>query len=162
MLSVQIPGTNKDKDNMPRIAGVDIPEEKPTWISLTYLYGVGRKNVDLILKKAGIDGTKKAKDLTGEEIAKISKALGVLKIEGELRKEVSEDIKRLKEIGSYRGARHVRNLPVRGQRTRTNARTKRGKRVTIGAMKKEILTRTGEVIAPTPPSPKPGEEATQA
>lgn len=126
---------------MPRFAGVDIPENKPTWIALTYLYGVGRKNVGKILEEAKVDGTKRAKDLTGEEIAKISKALENLKVEGELRKEVTENIKRLKEIGSYRGIRHARNLPVRGQRTRTNARTKRGKRVTIGAMKKEVLAR---------------------
>ncbi|MFZ5365668.1 MAG: 30S ribosomal protein S13 [Patescibacteria group bacterium] len=125
---------------MPRIAGVDIPENKPTWIALTYLYGIGRKNVLKILNQAKIDGAKKASDLSSEEIAKISKVLEDFKIEGDLRREVSENIKRLKEIGSYRGIRHAKNLPVRGQRTRTNARTKRGKRVTIGAMKKEVLT----------------------
>jgi len=124
---------------MPRIIGVDIPEEKPAWISLTYLYGVGRNNVAKILEEAGIDGRKRAKDLTPEELGRISKVLENYKIEGNLRKEISENIKRLKEIGSYRGIRHARNLPVRGQRTRTNARTKRGKRVTIGAMKKELL-----------------------
>lgn len=125
---------------MVRIAGVDIPEGKPTFIALTYLYGVGRKNVAKILEKAKVDGAKKALDLSSEEIARISKVLDEYKTEGDLRRDVSENIKRLKEIGSYRGIRHVKNLPVRGQRTRTNARTKRGKRVTIGAMKKEILT----------------------
>ena len=124
-----------------RIAGVDIPENKPTWIALTYLYGIGRKNVVKILKAAQVEGTKRARDLTSEEIAKILKVLDAHKIEGDLRKEVSENIKRLKEIGSYRGIRHSKNLPARGQRTRSNARTKRGKRVTIGAMKKSVLAK---------------------
>jgi small subunit ribosomal protein S13 len=124
-----------------RIAGVEIPSEKPVWISLTYIYGIGRKNVLEILEKAKVEKSKRAKELTDEEIARISKVLENFKIEGELRKEVSENIKRLKEIGTYRGIRHARNLPVRGQRTRSNARTKRGKRVTIGAMRKEALAK---------------------
>ncbi len=126
---------------MPRIAGVDIPEEKPVWISLTHLYGVGRKNVFKILREAKVEGTKRAKNLTSEEVAKISKVLENFKVEGDLRREVVENIKRLKEIVSFRGIRHLRNLPVRGQRTRSNARTKRGKRVTIGAMRKEALVK---------------------
>lgn len=130
---------------MPRIVGVDLPEQKPIWIALTSLYGVGRKNVVEILRKAQVEKAKKTRELNNEEVARIAKVLEDYKIEGELRREIAEDIKRLKEIGSYRGIRHARNLPVRGQRTKTNARTKRGKRVTIGALKKEALGRTATV-----------------
>jgi len=130
---------------MPRIVGIDIPENKPTWIALTSIYGVGRKNVFEILQKANVESGKRAKELTAEETARISKALEDYKIEGDLRRELAENIKRLKEIGSYRGTRHARNLPVRGQRTRTNARTKRGKRVTIGAMKKDLRAKVETV-----------------
>lgn len=125
---------------MPRISGVDIPENKPAWIALTYLFGIGRKNVGKLLKDAKIEPTKKAKDLTAEEMNRITKALDGFTVEGDLRKEISENIKRLREILSYRGIRHGKNLPLRGQRTRSNARTKRGKRVTIGAMKKDALS----------------------
>ncbi|MDO8551605.1 MAG: 30S ribosomal protein S13 [bacterium] len=124
-----------------RISGIDLPDNKPAWIALTALYGVGRKNVWGILAKAEISGAKRAGELTKEEISRIVKALETFKIEGDLRREVSENIKRLKEIGSYRGARHSHNLPSRGQRTRTNARTKRGKRMTIGALKKEAMVK---------------------
>lgn len=130
---------------MPRIVGVDLPEQKPIWIALTSLYGVGRNNVVEILRKAQVERAKKTRELSNEEVARIAKVLEDYKIEGELRREIAEDIKRLKEIGSYRGIRHARNLPVRGQRTKTNARTKRGKRVTIGALKKEALGRTATV-----------------
>lgn len=130
---------------MPRIVGVDLPEQKPIWIALTSLYGVGRNNVVEILRKAQVEKAKKTRELSNEEVARIAKVLEDYKIEGELRREIAEDIKRLKEIGSYRGIRHARNLPVRGQRTKTNARTKRGKRVTIGALKKEALGRTATV-----------------
>lgn len=124
-----------------RIAGVDIPENKPVWIGLTKIYGIGRSNVLLVLDQAKVERQKRVADLTNQEIASINSALSKYKTEGDLRREVSENIKRLKEIGSYRGIRHSRNLPVRGQRTRSNARTKRGKRVTIGALKKEISTK---------------------
>jgi small subunit ribosomal protein S13 len=124
---------------MPRISGIDLPDNKPAWIALTYLYGIGRKNVGKLLKDANIEPTKKAKDLNPEEMNRITKALDNYTVEGDLRKEISENIKRLKEIVSYRGVRHGKSLPVRGQRTRSNARTKRGKRLTIGAMKKEAL-----------------------
>jgi len=128
--------------NVPRISGIDIPEEKRTDIALTHIYGIGRKNVVKVLKDAGVDSAKRAKDLTEEEVSKIQKVIdSLVKVEGDLRKEVQESIKRFKQIGSYRGKRHSMNLPVRGQRTRTNARTKRGKRVTIGALKKEELAR---------------------
>ena len=126
-----------------RIAGVSIPDDKRIDISLTYLYGIGRGNVGIVLEKAQVDGGKRAKELSEEEVNRIQKALDEHKIEGDLRAEVMGNIKRLKEIGSYRGMRHSRNLPVRGQRTRSNARTKRGKRVTIGAIKKEVALRMG-------------------
>ncbi len=124
---------------MPRIAGIDIPDKKRLAVSLTYIYGVGRTNVEEILKKSAISGDKRVHELTAEEINKIQKIVDSMKVEGDLRKEVSQNIARLRDIGSYRGMRHARGLPGRGQRTRTNARTKRGKRVTIGALKKEVL-----------------------
>lgn len=127
---------------MTRIIGIDIPDKKPIWIALTHIYGVGRNNVTKILELAKVDITKKVSDLNSEEVSRITKALETITIEGDLRKEVGENIKRLKEIGSYRGSRHSKNLPSRGQRTRSNARSKRGKRVTIGAMKKEALNAT--------------------
>ncbi|MGI5828291.1 MAG: 30S ribosomal protein S13 [Patescibacteria group bacterium] len=122
---------------MPRIAGVDIPENKRTEIALTYVYGVGRSNVVDILRIANVDGNKRAKELTDQEAARIVKALETIPVEGELRKIVANNIQRLKQIRSYRGLRHTARLPVRGQRTRVNARTKRGRRMTVGAMTKE-------------------------
>jgi len=127
-----------------RIVGVDLPEQKPIWIALTHLYGVGRANVVDILKKAEVAMTKRASELSREELARIGKVLEDYQIEGDLRQKISEDIKRLQSIGSYRGLRHFQKLPVRGQRTRTNARTKRGKRITIGASKKEELAKQGQ------------------
>jgi small subunit ribosomal protein S13 len=123
---------------MARIAGVDLPEDKRIDIALTYIYGVGRSNVSIVLHDANIDATKRVKALSDEEINRIAKVIEKgFKVEGDLRQEVMGNIKRLREIGSYRGFRHAHNLPVRGQRTRSNARTRRGKRVTIGAMKKD-------------------------
>jgi len=124
-----------------RIVGVNIPDSKRIDIALTYIYGIGRTNVGIVLKKAQIESTKRAKDLSEEELGRIQKALEPYKIEGELRADIANDIKRLKEIGTYRGSRHAKSLPVRGQRTRSNARTKRGKRVTIGAIKKEVAAK---------------------
>ncbi len=124
-----------------RISGVNLPDEKRIDIGLSYLYGIGRNNVVDILKKAEIDGTKRMKTLTEEEQKRIQKALEEYKIEGDLKVEVLGNIKRLKEIGAYRGIRHSKSLPSRGQRTRSNARTKRGKRVTIGAIKKELAAK---------------------
>ena len=124
-----------------RILGITIPDEKRLDISLTYIYGVGRSNVVDILKKAEVDGAKRVKTLTEDELKRIQKILETHKLEGDLRVEVSENIRRLKEIGAYRGMRHSKNLPARGQRTRSNARTKRGKRVTIGAIKKEVAVK---------------------
>lgn len=124
---------------MPRIAGVDIPEQKKVQYSLAYIYGVGRTNVHEILKKAQVDADKRVKDLSSDEVNKIQKAIDEIKVEGDLRKEIRQNIARLRDISAYRGVRHAKGLPSRGQRTRTNARTKRGKRVTIGALKKEAL-----------------------
>lgn len=126
-----------------RIVGVNVPDTKRVDTALTYIYGIGGSNVHTVLKKASIDPSKRAKDLSEDEIGRIQKVLDGVRIEGELKAEVFENVKRLKDIGSFRGLRHARNLPVRGQRTRSNARTKRGKRVTIGAIKKEVAERMG-------------------
>jgi small subunit ribosomal protein S13 len=117
---------------MPRIAGVDIPRNKQIWVSLQYLYGVGPTNSKKILDKANIKHTIKADSLTEEEIARIREVIDKdVEVEGDLRKDINQNIRRLIEIGSYRGSRHRRSLPVRGQRTRTNARTRRGTRKTV-------------------------------
>lgn len=133
---------------MARIAGVDLPNHKRVDIALTYLYGIGRSNVVALLEKASVEETKRVKDLTEEEIGKIQKIIDKeFKVEGDLRIEVTENIKRLKEIASYKGVRHAKNLPVRGQRTRSNARTKRGKRLTVGALKKETRAKLEQAPA---------------
>ncbi len=117
---------------MARISGVDIPGDKKIEVSLCYIYGIGPAVSKRILTQAKIDFAKKAKELTEEEIARIREAIDKgFKVEGDLRKEISTNISRLTEIGSYRGLRHRRRLPVRGQRTRTNARTRRGPRQTV-------------------------------
>jgi small subunit ribosomal protein S13 len=117
---------------MPRISGVDIPRNKQAWVSLQYLYGVGPSNSKQILDKAGIKYDVKADALTEEEVNKIREIIDrEVPVEGDLRKEINQNIRRLIEIGSYRGSRHRRSLPVRGQRTRTNARTRRGTRKTV-------------------------------
>ena len=121
---------------MPRIAGVDIPNDKPIWVSLGYIYGVGPTNGRAILKEAGIDPQRRAKELTEEELARI---IGILDkeypVEGALRRQIQQNIARLRDIGSYRGHRHRRSLPVRGQRTRSNARTRKGPRKTVAGKK---------------------------
>ncbi|MCL4367373.1 30S ribosomal protein S13 [Patescibacteria group bacterium] len=122
---------------MARIAGVEIPDKKRVDIGLTYLYGIGRSNVGSLIEASGLDANKRVKDLTEEEVGKILKALEKFVVEGDLRQEVNQNVRRLEEIGSYRGLRHRRGLPARGQRTRHNARTKRGKRKTVGTSKKE-------------------------
>jgi small subunit ribosomal protein S13 len=122
---------------MPRIQGIDIPPDKPVWISLTYIFGIGRTNSRQILKEAGIDGQRRAKDLSEEELAKIIGIIdrgGVL-VEGALRRSIQQNIARLRDINSYRGYRHRRGLPVRGQRTRSNARTRKGPRKTVAGKK---------------------------
>lgn len=122
---------------MARIFGVDIPNDKRVVISLTYIYGIGRSTAKTILKEARISEDRRVKDLTEDELALIRKAASSYQIEGDLRREVAMDIKRLMEIGSYRGIRHRRSLPVRGQRTRTNARTRKGPRKTVANKKIE-------------------------
>ncbi len=125
---------------MPRILGVDIPKEKRIEIALTYLYGIGRSLSNVVLKEAAISPDKRAKDLSDEEIARITNTFGKLglRLEGDLRREISQDIKRLMDIGSYRGSRHKKGLPARGQRTRTNARTRKGPRRGNMAVVKKI------------------------
>jgi len=122
---------------MARIAGVDIPNNKRSEIALSYIYGIGRKSALAILKKAGIEPAKKAGDLTDDDIGKLRRVIeGGYQVEGDLRAQVAINIKRLADIGSYRGIRHRKGLPVRGQRTKTNARTRKGPRKTIANKKK--------------------------
>lgn len=122
---------------MARISGVDIPNNKRSDIALTYIYGIGRVSAAAILKKASIDGAKKAGDLTDEEIGKLRRTIEAgYQVEGDLRAQTSINIKRLVDIGCYRGLRHRKGLPVRGQRTKTNARTRKGPRKTIANKKK--------------------------
>jgi len=125
---------------MPRIKGVDIPNEKRIEIALTYIEGIGLTTSRKILNITKINPDKRAKDLTDTEIAEINSAISSLEIpiEGELRRIVNSNIRRLKEIKSYRGLRHQQGLPVRGQRTRTNARTRKGKRKTVGGQKRKL------------------------
>lgn len=118
-------------------------DEKRVDIGLTYIFGVGRANVVQVLEEAKVDGAKKIKDLTEEEVGKIQKAIDKFKVEGDLRQEINQNIRRLEEVGVYRGIRHRRGLPVRGQRTRSNARTRRGKRKTVGTVRKEAAAKTG-------------------
>ena len=121
---------------MARIKGVDIPNDKRIEISLTYIYGIGRNLSKTILKNANVDLNKKAKDLTDDELTKIRKEIDNYTVEGDLRREVNMNIKTKMEINSYQGTRHKKNLPVRGQRTSRNARTRKGKGKTIANKKK--------------------------
>ncbi len=117
---------------MPRIAGVDIPKDKPIWVALQYIYGIGKASSQQILADAGVEPTIRAKDLNDEQVGGIQTVITQsYKVEGDLRREVQSDIKRLIEISCTRGLRHRMNLPVHGQRTRTNARTKKGARKTV-------------------------------
>ena len=120
---------------MARIAGVDLPREKRVEIGLTYVYGIGLTSSQKILKDAGVNPDTRVKDLTDDEVANIRKAMEGYKVEGDLRREVALNIKRLTEIGCYRGIRHRRGLPVRGQRTKTNARTRKGPRKLVSKSK---------------------------
>ena len=121
---------------MARIAGVDIPRNKRVVISLTYIYGIGKTTAKKILAATGLSEDVRVKDLTEDEVTKIRREIENYKVEGDLRREVALNIKRLMEIGSYRGLRHRRGLPVRGQRTKTNARTRKGKARPIAGKKK--------------------------
>ena len=121
---------------MARIAGIDLPREKRVEVGLTYVYGIGLSTSQKILKEAGINPDTRVKDLTDDDVNKIRKAMEPYKVEGDLRREVALNIKRLTEIGCYRGIRHRRGLPVRGQRTKTNARTRKGPRKLVSKSKK--------------------------
>ena len=140
---------------MPRILGVDIPKEKRIEIALTYLYGVGRSLSNKILKEAQISPDKRAKDLSEEEVSRITNTIqkNGLRLEGDLRRDISQNIKRLMDIGSWRGMRHKKGLPVRGQRTRTNARTRKGPRK--GGM--AVIKRTEEKRTAPAAAAKPKE-----
>jgi small subunit ribosomal protein S13 len=128
---------------MARIAGIDLPRNKHTRIALTYIYGIGQPRSAKILAAAGVDGEKKVQDLSEDEVNRIRQVIEAEgDVEGDLRKDVSMHIKRLIEIGSYRGFRHRRNLPVRGQRTHTNARTRKGPRRGTVAQKKKSAAKT--------------------
>lgn len=128
---------------MARISGVTVPDNKQIQIALTYVYGVGPKTSQDVLAKAKIDPTVRTKDLTDSEISKIQDVINDnYTVEGDLQRIVTANIKRLKDIGSYRGLRHRNNLPSRGQRTKTNARTRRGKKVTVGGTKKKVAAKT--------------------
>ncbi|MEK7551969.1 MAG: 30S ribosomal protein S13 [Patescibacteria group bacterium] len=122
-----------------RILGINIPDEKRLEIGLTAVYGIGRARAQKVLKEAGVDFGKKSKELTGEEENKIRKSIEIYKLEGDLKREVAGNIKRLKDIKAYRGLRHMKSLPVRGQRTKTNSRTRRGNvRKTMGSGKRAV------------------------
>lgn len=134
---------------MARIAGVDLPNEKRIEAALPYIFGIGSTLARKIIAACSLDPDKRTKNLTEQEISRLAKEIEKHRVEGDLRREIQANIKRLQEIGSYRGTRHAKNLPARGQRTRTNARTKRGKRVTIGTVRKEAVGRMGGVQTQT-------------
>lgn len=128
---------------MARISGVNVPNEKRIEIALTYIYGIGLTTSKKIIDQSNIDPNKRVKDLSETDLERVRSVISSnFKVEGDLRLETNQSIKRLKEINSYRGTRHAKNLPVRGQRTKTNARTKRGKKVTVGSGRKPSAQKT--------------------
>ncbi len=128
---------------MARISGVTIPSEKQIQIALTYVYGIGPKTSNVVLDKAKVDPTVRVKNLTDAELGRIQDVIAAsYTVEGELQRVITTNIKRLKDINAYRGLRHKANLPVRGQRTRTNARTRRGKKVTVGGTARKAPSKT--------------------
>ena len=130
---------------MARIVGVDLPNEKRVEIGLTYIYGIGRTSANKILKLATVSPDTRVKSLTEEEISRLTSIIQKdYKVEGDLRREISSNVNRLMEIGSYRGLRHRKGLPVRGQRTSTNARTRKGPRKTVGVKRKEAQRKMGQ------------------
>ncbi|MCD6394603.1 MAG: 30S ribosomal protein S13 [Planctomycetes bacterium] len=121
---------------MPRIVGIDVPNKKPVWIALTYIHGIGIYTAGRILKEAGVEGTMRAADLTEDEVSRITQIIDRdYIVEGQLRRQVSQNIARLRDIACYRGIRHRRGLPVRGQQTQSNARTRKGKKKTVAGKK---------------------------
>ena len=128
---------------MARIAGVDLPRDKKVEFSLCYIYGIGRTSAQKVLAQSGVDGNVRVKDLTEDQVSAIRGAVGDMKVEGEMRTENTMNIKRLMDIGSYKGYRHRRGLPVNGQRTKTNARTRKGKKRTVGLGKKTAVGKKG-------------------
>ena len=126
---------------MIRVSGVDLPIQKKVLFALTKVYGVGRSKAQQALTSAHVDADKRARDLSSDEVSRIHIVLDTLMVEGDLRRTVNENVDRLKRIRSYRGFRHAAGLPVRGQRTRSNARTNRGRRKTVGAMTKEMAAK---------------------
>ena len=137
---------------MPRIAGVDLPKEKRIEAALPYIFGIGPALAKKIIAECSIDPNTRAKNLTEDEAGRLQRKVEQYKVEGDLRREIQGNIKRLQEIASYRGTRHAKNLPARGQRTRTNARTKRGKRITIGTIRKDVAQKVE--LAPTQKAPE--------
>ncbi|RDV83385.1 30S ribosomal protein S13 [Ammonifex thiophilus] len=132
---------------MARIAGVDLPKDKRVEIALTYIYGIGRSSAKKILEKTGVNPDTRVKDLTEDEIARIREVIDKeYKVEGDLRREIAMNIRRLIDIRCYRGIRHIRGLPVRGQRTRTNARTRKGPRRTVGVKRKKLSKEERETL----------------
>jgi len=127
---------------MARVAGINLPNEKRVEIALTYIFGVGITTSKKVLTDSKISPDIRVKDLTEEQLEKIRQQISKYRTEGDLKTEITQNIRRLKEIGTYRGTRHARNLPVRGQRTKTNARTKRGKKVTVGSGRKPTGQKT--------------------
>jgi small subunit ribosomal protein S13 len=126
-----------------RISGVTIPDQKQIWVYLTYIYGIGPKAANDIVAKANVEPTARVKDLTDAEVSRLQDVISAdYVVEGELQRVVSGNIKRLKDIKSYRGQRHTSNLPSRGQRTKTNARTRRGRKVTVGGTAKKVASKT--------------------
>ena len=128
---------------MARIAGVDLPRDKKVEFTLCYIYGIGRTSAQKVLAESGVDGNIRVKDLTEDQVSAIRGAVGNMKVEGEMRTENTINIKRLMDIGSYKGYRHRRGLPVNGQRTKTNARTRKGKKRTVGLGKKTAVGKKG-------------------
>lgn len=127
---------------MARVAGVNIPNDKKLNVALTYIFGIGPAISQKVIKKSNVNGDARVKDLNESDIEKIRKAIADFKVEGDLKMSISQNVKRLKEINSYRGVRHIKGLPSRGQRTKTNARTKRGKKVTVGSGRKASAQKT--------------------
>jgi small subunit ribosomal protein S13 len=128
---------------MARIAGVDLPNEKRADIGLRYIFGIGPSNVIGVLEKANVEAATRIKDLTEDEINRITRAIEGIIVEGDLEREIGQNIKRLEDIGTYRGLRHRHGLPVRGQNTRHNARTRKGKKKTVGTVRKDVVAKMG-------------------